>query len=551
MWEDNDSCSCGEGSNCSACSYMMLEQQRPIVVGYAFGPKKMSTMGVVMAEASRAEVIHEEDEGEDEDLMFATETTSDRNNKTESSLTSAALKGLERKQTSQNSTIISLGNSNDTNLKHIVRYFRSSCSSAAASMSETTVSTPTTATTFCSATISSTHSQQQRQLRRFPVRISFVPLDPGFPIDEQHGGQFDLILHKLTEDILSMKTSDTSWDRVQRLTNYARDQRCCLVDHPQHVQTLMSRSDIARVLQSCLQGVTSASGIPVQAPKVVVLNEQADTQSLQQQLRDANLSVPLIVKPLIAAGTKQSHYMTIVLQSRALQVIPDADTAMLDSNDEQPPIGIPPKSLIQEYVNHDAILYKVYVLGDNIHVYERPSLPNLPHSYTTSKDLVEFDSQRPYPRLHDFGITPNQQQQHHKATRCPFAQGSTSSSNVTPVTEEEVRPLVQALKQAFGLDLFGFDILIKNSSSQTTQTPAWLVVDVNYFPSYKEVPNFPSLLAHYLTQRVLEQRKARNQLHYSNDSMTKTTTQMVTSITSSSPLMTITNGVEAPATTAR
>jgi len=33
---------------------------KPIVVGYAFGPKKMSTMGVVLAEASRVKVIHEE-----------------------------------------------------------------------------------------------------------------------------------------------------------------------------------------------------------------------------------------------------------------------------------------------------------------------------------------------------------------------------------------------------------------------------------------------------------------------------------------------------------
>jgi hypothetical protein len=32
------------------------QQQRPIVVGYAFGPKKMSTMGVVMAEASKAKL---------------------------------------------------------------------------------------------------------------------------------------------------------------------------------------------------------------------------------------------------------------------------------------------------------------------------------------------------------------------------------------------------------------------------------------------------------------------------------------------------------------
>jgi inositol-1,3,4-trisphosphate 5/6-kinase/inositol-tetrakisphosphate 1-kinase len=36
------------------------------------------------------------------------------------------------------------------------------------------------------------------------------------------------------------------------------------------------------------------------------------------------------------------------------------------------------------------------------------------------------------------------------------------------------------------------------------------VVDVNYFPGYKEVPRFPALLAQYLTQKAVESR-IRNQ----------------------------------------
>ena len=58
---------------------------------------------------------------------------------------------------------------------------------------------------------------------------------------------------------------------------------------------------------------------------------------------------------------------------------------------------------------------------------------------------------------------------------------------------------MDALKDAFGLQLFGFDILIAVDDTM-------LVVDVNYFPSYKEVPNFPALLAKYLTDRAMERR---------------------------------------------
>ena len=474
LWEDTDSYSV---DNDSICSSAFL--QAPIVVGYAFGPKKMSTMGVVMAEASRAEVIHEDEEelfyGDydhpGQQLLLQQTHTQQAERTTISTLTSAA---LEQQQQPQHSTIISLGNSEDTNLKHIVRYFRSSCSSAAASMSETTVSTPTTPTAFT------------RKKHRFPVRISFVPLDPDIPLEEQHGGNFDLILHKLTEDILSMNEKEASLNRIRRLQEYHKAQNCCLVDDPLHVSTLMSRSDIAHVLQTL--DVTSASGIPVKAPKFVVVNDEVEPslRDLQSKLDQAQLTVPLIIKPLIAAGTKQSHYMTIALQESAIS-------------------KIPPKSLIQEYVNHNATLYKVYVLGESVHVYERTSLPNLPERFSTSREFVEFDSQRPYPRLQDFGI---QEQQHHDSSSETTTTTRTTSSGGCPrrvvvVSREEVRPIVKALKQAFGLELFGFDILVK----QKNHREEWLVVDVNYFPSYKEVPDFPSMLAQYLCRRVLEKRR--------------------------------------------
>jgi hypothetical protein len=320
-----------------------------------------------------------------------------------------------------------------------------------------------------------------------------------------------LILHKLTEDILScslnMKNEkdqpqSDSWQRVNRLSEYKRAHpECCLVDDPNSVQILMSRSEIAHVLQTCLQGVTSASGRPVQAPKYVVYNlETTNSDALQDCLEEANISYPLIAKPLIAAGTKQSHYMSILLKASALH-------NFLQQRNSS--------CILQEYVNHNATLYKVYVLGDFVSVYQRHSLPNLPHNVSEGtlgverpecaeplNWCVEFDSQRPYPRLQDFGI--------HVGDGDDPAQKKTISSRCTSanhqITNEEVRPIVQTLRKAFGLELFGFDILVTAEEEERL-----LVVDVNYFPSYKEVPNFPSLLAQYLTQRVLQSRQAQNQ----------------------------------------
>ena len=68
--------------------------------------------------------------------------------------------------------------------------------------------------------------------------------------------------------------------------------------------------------------------------------------------------------------------------------------------------------------------------------------------------------------------------------------------------------MTNALRKAFGLEMFGFDVLVKHDPSSPNKRGAKeiLVVDVNYFPGYKEVPRFPSLLAQYLTQKAVESR---------------------------------------------
>ena len=118
--------------------------------------------------------------------------------------------------------------------------------------------------------------------------------------------------------------------RIGRLKKYKQDHpACCLVDHPNNVQALMSRSDIANILTDCLKGVTTKSGIPARTPRYQVLNggygagyagygdgsesSLLSTRSSTQSQSCLKYRYPLIVKPLTAAGTKQSHRMGILL----------------------------------------------------------------------------------------------------------------------------------------------------------------------------------------------------------------------------------------------
>ena len=166
-------------------------------------------------------------------------------------------------------------------------------------------------------------------------------------------------------------------------------------------------------------------------------------------------------------------------------------------------------SLLQEYSNHDGLLFKVYVLGDKVWVFQRPSLPNLPMGEIQEgegRGFVEFDSQRPYPSLDDFGISADAEGTCSSKAAAPdhTCSSSDSSSKMDHgVTVAEIRPIADTIRKAFGLELFGFDILVARTEGNRKEM---LVVDVNYFPSYKEVTNFSKMLAQYLAQCGIEGR---------------------------------------------
>ncbi|KAL7579811.1 hypothetical protein ACA910_021943 [Epithemia clementina (nom. ined.)] len=665
---------------------------RPIVVGYSFGPKKMSTMGVVMAEASKTGLStdmilppllplvqrvatqgsrREEVEDEHEEVIFPNSRMNPSTDLPKRfSLTSEVLSSFANEQSRDLflTDVVELNNVNDSSretsnitndkssapslkkspsldaslgsnkmeskksfpssvwfsttgehqystpsspavtaspghqphhTRRIVRHLNSPSpsvsswgstgtrtASTAASVRTISAHFPTNATTGTTADSSSftrtstagsaaASAKNKPRKKAYPIRVSFVPLDPEIPLEEQHGG-IDVILHKLTEDILllsqlslqypmlkkSLQLSSSSLDavlnevdfsgsdaaairRVHRLSQFQKLHGCSLVDDPACVQTLMSRADIASVLKNCLSGVTSLSGTPVHSPKYAVItperrapsteansvgyeiSKQASKDDIFNAVQEAQLSFPLIVKPLTAAGTKASHSMAVVTHPSGLEDIADR---------------VP--CLLQEYANHNALLYKVYVLGDFVSVYKRRSLPNLPPSTTTPRKdapvVIEFDSQRPYPRLKDFGFNHADENSGHGPVckQTPFGRklshavlqsrgtdalasspstGNNGTKKALEVTPEEVQPIVEALKKAFGLEIFGFDVLIKapnvdknsNDTNGEDGKPTMLVVDVNYFPSYKEVPDFPALLAKFLTGRAIQGRLER------------------------------------------
>ncbi|CAM9897331.1 unnamed protein product, partial [Hapterophycus canaliculatus] len=121
----------------------------------------------------------------------------------------------------------------------------------------------------------------------------------------------------------------------------------------------------------------AAGGMP-RPPRFIVLeNHDSQLQGTPGMVAGSGLTFPVICKPVEACGTRGSHTMVVVLDQAGMAAL-------------TPPV------VVQEYRNHGARVFKVCVVGDEVRVQARPSLPDLPPSLGGS---FAFDSQKPYPTL--------------------------------------------------------------------------------------------------------------------------------------------------------
>ncbi|XP_030892308.1 inositol-tetrakisphosphate 1-kinase-like [Leptonychotes weddellii] len=93
-----------------------------------------------------------------------------------------------------------------------------------------------------------------------------------------------------------------------------------------------------------------------------------DTMRLLEQ---NGLAFPFICKTRVAHGTN-SHEMAIVFNQEGLSAI-------------QPPC------VVQNFINHNAVLYKVFVVGESYTVVQRPSLKNF-SAGTSDRESIFFNS---------------------------------------------------------------------------------------------------------------------------------------------------------------
>ncbi|DBB10768.1 TPA: hypothetical protein ACH3X3_007252 [Trebouxia sp. C0006] len=303
-----------------------------------------------------------------------------------------------------------------------------------------------------------------------PHGVCFVPVDFGQPLEQQ--GPFDVMLHKATDELISRgpKQLPEFSARIASLAAYTEaNPETVLVDSLDKVHQVIDRQTLTMCLEEAARAAR-AQGFAVQTPPSIQVDRLGPDAETRHLLAQSGIRLPCIVKPRVACGTPEAHQMAVVLQEDGFQ---DLQVAM--------------PGCLQQFINHNGVLHKVYVMGDQMHVAERQSIPNLPAVATQAAGLPQvfaFDSLKSLP--HRDYLQP-----HYESQQQPAGSG---------LNMEVVRVVTDELRKRMGLTLFGYDTVVQEN------TGVHFIIDVNYFPSYKEFPDAAKALSDVLKKAFHTQR---------------------------------------------
>ncbi|XP_004509737.1 inositol-tetrakisphosphate 1-kinase 1-like [Cicer arietinum] len=275
--------------------------------------------------------------------------------------------------------------------------------------------------------------------------IELVRVDSNVSLADQ--GPFDCVLHKLYGD---------DWKR--QLQDFkTKNPNAVILDAPEAIERLHNRISMLQVVSELrVDDRTETFGIPKQ---IVIY----DKETLSDGQASESLKFPVIAKPLVADGSAKSHKMALVFSHGAL-------------NKLKPPI------VLQEFVNHGGVIFKVYVVGEHVRCVKRKSLPDVSEEKAlgVSEDLLSFsqvsnlanrdsvDDEDKYYQMMNFDDT----------TELP--------------PQAFIVDIASGLRRAMKLNLFNFDVIRDSRHGNR-----YLIIDINYFPGYAKMPGYETVLTDF------------------------------------------------------
>lgn len=173
-------------------------------------------------------------------------------------------------------------------------------------------------------------------------------------------------------------------------------------------------------------------------PNFCVL-KSPDLSVIKDQLKKSNITYPFLCKAVQGHGSEISHQMSIIFNEDGLKNC-----------------RIP--SVIQSFIRHNAVLYKIFTVGDKHSCVERPSLKNYK---ACDSETIFFDS----------AVVSKAGSQSELSILDP----EEMICKVQP-NPEIIDIISESLRKAFEMDLLGIDVIIEKDSGK------YWIIDVNAFP---------------------------------------------------------------------
>ncbi|GLI61578.1 hypothetical protein VaNZ11_003963 [Volvox africanus] len=352
--------------------------------------------------------------------------------------------------------------------------------------------------------------------------VQLVLLDHTKPLVDQ--GEYDAIVHKLRPN--------KEWER--NLQEYITSRPGVkVIDSLAGIRIVHNRATMLLPLREDPNGLTlkrpytrngrgrgrgTFSIARIQSPTQVEITEGMSLAEAQAQLCQAGLTPPLLVKPLWTDGREGSHGLAVLHDMAAMGKVLYGDV----SSSLKPPL------VVQQFVDHGGVLFKVYVLGTRTVVCLRPSLGDSQFGQEARREGVQslprisckssYAKGSPEDKL-SAGIvyyTAARVSEHLTdeegcggAEMRPWRRDQVVSAPDISLSPEHVmhpaappdwvtRALAGMLRDKLGLQLFNFDMICPaNQSSQHERL--YYVVDINYFPGVDKIPDFERIFVDFLT----------------------------------------------------
>ncbi|XP_060204148.1 inositol-tetrakisphosphate 1-kinase 1-like [Lycium barbarum] len=258
--------------------------------------------------------------------------------------------------------------------------------------------------------------------------VDLIPIDLEKPLVEQ--GPFDAVFHKIYDEKWKKQLEEFSLKYPTSI----------IVDPVDAIEKLHNR---VSMLDAVNQLKIKNLAIPLQA--FVDSNE-----SLEEKIANQGMKFPLIAKPVTANARADAHQMFLVLNKDGLN-------------------GIKAPVIIQEFVNHGGVIFKVYVAGDHVKCVKRKSLTDITEEKPGNSD-----------NLIPFSLISSEQSDESFAKLMEAAK-------MPPLSF--INEVSKQLRHALNLHLFNYD-MIRDSKDGNR----YLIIDINYFPGYAKVPEYEAML---------------------------------------------------------